>query len=79
MDNDLPDWQPHDTNLETELKCGYLTVEALAEVDSLSTDQIRRLAAMAVHYFESSWSDSRRDLLRGMACLLRRLPACDRP
>ena len=66
------DWKPRKTSLEDELKCGYIAKDALELVEKLPPDQVKRLAAMALTCFESSWSDRLRDLLRGVACLLGR-------
>lgn len=58
--------------LEESIACGYVKKRALAEVDKLSADEIRLLAAMTITYHDSPWSDSQRDLARGTTLVLER-------
>ena len=70
-----PDWKPVLlTSQGDDVRCGYATRAAIAVVEQLPPEHARRLAAMALTCFESPWSDRLRDLLRGVACLLGRLP-----
>lgn len=52
--------------------CGYVAPGAAEIVRALDDDEVRRLAAMAVTFFDSEWSDRDRDLFRGVASVLRR-------
>jgi hypothetical protein len=65
-------------NAAEDEQCGYASVEAFAEVDTLTPEQVRRLAAMAITHHESEWSDRGRDLLRGAASVLGRLSKLER-
>lgn len=60
------------SSLNEDLKCGYVNAGARQTMTELPLAAIIRLAAMAVTYYDSPWSDSKRDLLRGVASVLRR-------
>lgn len=51
---------------ERSLGCGYVTVEALAEVGGMTLRDVRLLAAMALTYRDSRYGDCHDDLQRGL-------------
>jgi len=48
------------------LECGYVSSKALDEVGGLTLREVRLLAAMAITLRDSPFSDSNRDLERGL-------------
>lgn len=65
-------------NAREDAACGYATKVARAEMHALNESDVRRLAAMALTFYESEWSDSQRDLLRGIGSVVRRPCALER-
>lgn len=64
-----------ETTKKRLLACGYTTEEALEEIEKLEKEDpetIKLLAAMAITYHDSAWSDSQRDMLRGTTEVLER-------
>ena len=60
-------------NAAEDEECGYAEQAALYEVTTLDTESVRRLAAMAVTFYDSPWSDHAHATLRcGIASVLRR-------
>jgi len=54
------------------IDCGYVSEEALAEVDKLTNEQVKLLAAMAITHHDSHFSDNGLDLVRGSQLVLKR-------
>lgn len=52
------------------IKCGFVDEAALLMANGLTGIQQRMLAAMALAWFNSKWTDKARDLHRGIQCVL---------
>ena len=62
-------------SLADDLECGYANEEALDIINNLGSEDIQRLAAMALTWYASEWSDRDRDLLRGIYSVTRIPPS----
>lgn len=58
------------TDTENDVAFGYIRKSTFEEVDALEAWEVRRLAVMAVTFFDSKWSDRWRDLERGVSSVL---------
>lgn len=66
----------HPLHLE-DAECGFTYARQIDEVKALSDVSVRRLALMAVRFYDSPWSDKDRDLYRGVQEVLHRKSEMD--